>query len=554
MKKRGRKPNERTYTLMLAGLGRCDKQPGFNNVKTALSIYESIFDQKTGIEPGVVYANAIMTTCLRHGNFDALWTVAADLPEDGPLAPDGKTYTLIFRAINASLEHDLNTMSRDQLDNILERRQKAVLEAKRVWSEVVYLWKEGRLPMDSRLANSMAEILLQGNTDSDCYDLFCLYRQLCGIPVLVKEPPREAQKERPRRPEVQKERAPDHSTDYIPFVNEEEELYRHPEDSAGQMEAKEGEELEEEENFDGLFDPVVPEIVTGEEDADDKKKPDLTHMPVENQEISYLLEACMLMTQGLGPGKAYWQYFLDHGYRRKLHSGSSHQYLRLLRKAHSSRLTLELIRDEIVPLGQTEGKTFHIALSCCRRDRNNPNVIKHTNEILQLMDENLELPDPRVLEGYHDFIQSYELNPQRLITLNGFLVEKNPSNRGLETLGRELRVKLQFLAETTLRPHIAKLHEAMQQDTIPANTKGRSTKGSDIAGSTALKVMLRTRGLIDNLLKRENAALISKEDRELLEAESHKLRQYSTSESHKKFKNSFVRSTKAQPRWEEDDE
>ena len=133
-------------------------------------------------------------------------------------------------------------------------------------------------------------------------------------------------------------------------------------------------------------------------------------------------------------------------------------------------------------------------------------------------------------------------------------MEKNPSNRGLETLGRELRVKLQFLAETTLRPHIAKLHEAMQQDTIPANTKGRSTKGSDIAGSTALKVMLRTRGLIDNLLKRENAALISKEDRELLEAESHKLRQYSTSESHKKFKNSFVRSTKAQPRWEEDDE
>lgn len=553
MKKRGRKPNERTYTLMLAGLGRCDKQPGFNNVKTALSIYESIFESKTDIKPGVVYANAIMTTCLRQGNFDALWTVAADLPEDGPLAPDAKTYTLIFRAINASLENDLSTMPRDQLDNIPERRQKAVVEAKRVWSEVVYLWKEGRLPMDSRLANSMAEILLQGNTDPDCYDVFSLYRQLCGIPVLVKEPPREVQKEQPRRREAQKEHVPDRSTEYIPFVNEDEELYRHPEDSAGQMEAKEGEELEEEENFDGLFDPVVPETATGEEDADEKK-PALTHMPVENQEISYLLEACMLMTQGLGAGKAYWQYFLDHGYRDKLHSGTSHQYLRLLRKAHSSRLTLELIRDEMVPSGQAEGKTFHIALSCCRRDRNNPNVIKHTNEILQLMNENLELPDPRVIEGYHDFIQGYELNPQRLITLNGFGVEKSSSNRGLEALGRELRVKLQLLAEATLRPHIAKLHEAMQQDTRPANTKERFTKSPDIPGSAALKVMLRTRGLIDNLLKRENAALISKEDRELLEAESRKLREYSTSESHKKFKNSFVKSTKAQPRREEDDD
>lgn len=538
---------------MLAGLGRCDKQPGFNNVKTALSIYESIFEAKTDIKPGVVYANAIMTTCLRQGNFDALWTVAADLPEDGPLAPDAKTYTLIFRAINASLENDLSTMPRDQLDNIPERRQKAVVEAKRVWSEVVYLWKEGRLPMDSRLANSMAEILLQGNTDPDCYDVFSLYRQLCGIPVLVKEPPREVQKEQPRRREAQKEHVPDRSTEYIPFVNEDEELYRHPEDSAGQMEAKEGEELEEEENFDGLFDPVVPETATGEEDADEKK-PALTHMPVENQEISYLLEACMLMTQGLGAGKAYWQYFLDHGYRDKLHSGTSHQYLRLLRKAHSSRLTLELIRDEMVPSGQAEGKTFHIALSCCRRDRNNPNVIKHTNEILQLMNENLELPDPRVIEGYHDFIQGYELNPHRLITLNGFGVEKSSSNRGLEALGRELRVKLQLLAEATLRPHIAKLHEAMQQDTRPANTKERSTKSPDIPGSAALKVMLRTRGLIDNLLKRENAALISKEDRELLEAESRKLREYSTSESHKKFKNSFVKSTKAQPRREEDDD
>lgn len=553
MKKRGRKPNERTYTLMLAGLGRCDKQPGFNNVKTALSIYESIFEAKTDIKPGVVYANAIMTTCLRQGNFDALWTVAADLPEDGPLAPDAKTYTLIFRAINASLENDLCTMPRDQLDNIPERRQKAVVEAKRVWSEVVYLWKEGRLPMDSRLANSMAEILLQGNTDPDCYDVFSLYRQLCGIPVLVKEPLREVQKEQPRRREAQKEHVPDQSTEYIPFVNEDEELYRHPEDSAGQMEAKEGEELEEEENFDGLFDPVAPETATGEEYADEKK-PALTHMPVENQEISYLLEACILMTQGLGAGKAYWQYFLDHGYRDKLHSGTSHQYLRLLRKAHSSRLTLELIRDEMVPSGQAEGKTFHIALSCCRRDRNNPNVIKHTNEILQLMNENLELPDPRVIEGYHDFIQGYELNPQRLITLNGFGVEKSSSNRGLETLGRELRVKLQLLAEATLRPHIAKLHEAMQQDTRPANTKERFTKSPDIPGSAALKVMLRTRGLIDNLLKRENAALISKEDRELLEAESRKLREYSTSESHKKFKNSFVKSAKAQPRREEDDD
>lgn len=598
MKKRGEKPNSVTYTLMLSGLGKIDREFtdrewGFNNnVNTALAIYKSLLDPKNGIEVTITHANALLTTCLRQKDIDTIWKVAADLPQEGPLAPDEKTYTLILRAIRSSLEWDLEGMSGEEVDKILERQHQAVVEGKKVWFEVAYLWKEGRFPMDRVLVNRMVDLLLKSPTDRELFDVFRLYSQVTGIPILAKEPPRETKNRhvRPKTAETQQDHVNDPESQYIPWAKEGEALYRPPVEYEEVIE-------EEELHYDNAFDPVISEDessekdtaaavdpqaaedisttetaaaendpVASEEDMETDDQNDASngkresrkslapkYIPFGNNELSNVLGACQLMTQALGSGKAYWQYLTieDHGNKVEPDRGVCHQYMRLLRKSHSSRITLDLIKDQMIPAGLADGTTFHIALSCCQRDRLNPNVFNTTNEIMQLMNANFLLPDPRAVEGYLEFIQNYEKNPQRLIMLNGLDVKLRKSGRTLKGQGQEMRIKLEWLALAVLRPHIAKLGEAMRAHT-PRNRPQRDPRGAKydggISGWTALTVMNRTRGLMDELLKKENVIFLPKGGKEKLQQESQKLRMYSDASVRNRFSHSILTPTEQQIR------
>ncbi|ODM16526.1 hypothetical protein SI65_08033 [Aspergillus cristatus] len=615
MKKRGRQPNTRTYTLMLSGLGRTASQLGFNNIKTALSIYESIAEANNGIEQSIVHANALLTACLRQGDLDTLWKVAADLPEVGPQAPDEKTYTIILKAVTYSLERDVKEIPSEDVDKIIERRHEAVIEAKKVWSEVVYLWKAGRIPMDTYLANAMAKILLQGTSDHDCHDVFKLYRQVCGTPVLVEEPrkpraptppsppPRSSSPPKPKRKQKKEEHliAPDSDPDmnYVPFVGEDEEPLYKSREAEEELEEVMEQEPEEEVpvNFDHLFDPVFSEVAPAAEQATNAeetqpvaqdaegtsseetsstaestaetpqavetnvvtsgrevKKPSFrTLVPFGNPELCYVLEACMLMTQGTPAARANWEYFTqsDNPHKIQPDKESCLWYLRILRQSHSSRLTIRLLQDQMIPAKLVDGRIFHIALSCCRRDRKNISIFRNANEILDLMHRNIVLPDPRALEGYLELVESLRRNPQRLTILQGLEPEREEPAASLEAWGRELQVKLQLLAVQALRPHIAKFHDAMQQADNDLRAQGRSSKNrKDVAvyGSSAVKIMLTARLMMDNLLTRSNASLISEEDRKLLEEGSHRLRVYSTPGASKKFHNITVFPTPKQLR------
>lgn len=599
---------------MLSGLGRAPRQPGFDNIETALSIYENIAVANNGVEQSIVHANALLTACLRHGDLDTLWKVAAELPEVGPLAPDEKTYTIILKAITYSLERDVKTIPSADVDKILERRHEAVIEAKKVWSEVVYLWKAGRIPMDGFLANTMAKILLQGTTDHDCHDVFKLYRQVCGVPVLVEEPrkkrtppsppppppSRPSPPPQPKRTQKTEEDliVPDSDPDmqFIPFVGENEEpLYR----SSREQEEDELEMVEEEPeeevpvNFDHLFDPVVPEGVPQPEQAStaepqpaaqdaeaqegalqedtlstaestsetsqaaeetdvvtgggqDREPSVPTLVPFGNPELCYVLEACSLMTQGTAAARANWEYFtlMDNPHKIQPDKDSCLWYLRILRKSHSSRLTIRLLQEQMIPAKLVDGRVFHIALSCCRRDRNNIGIFKNANEILDLMHQSIVLPDPRALEGYFELVETLRRNPQRLTILKGLEPEREDPAASLEAWGRELQVKLQLLAVAALRPHIAKFHDAMQQaDTEAVGAQSRSSKAKQdtaVFGSSALKIMLTARLMMDNLLTKNNAPFVSEEDQKLLEEGSHRLRVYSAPGANKKFRKMIV--------------
>lgn len=618
MKKRQRYPNPFTYTLMLSGLGKTArrepiKKGDMDTMKAAHAVYKNILDPKNPVQTNVIFANAMLITCLHHGDMESLWAVAADLPQEGPLAPDEKTYTIILRAINYSVERDIATIPESDAERIIERKNQAVVEAKRVWSEVVYLWREGRLAVDNYLVNIMGRLLLHGTTDRDLFDVFYLYKQASGIPIMGKEPPREPTRQKPQVLEEEKVESDeethcspisDPDADFIPFEDDKVKLYRPPptEESVG--------EPEEEENFEGLFDPVVLENLPEREQKDgertvakealvdeelpvtgslditaesSEKSPSIEALDTEpqptepestveedgqiedentparikkqhvearplvipaylnptNTTLSNVLDACLFMNQGTSYGRAYWQLFTQHycGPRLRPNSDTSHRYLRLLRKSHSSRLVTQVLKHQMAPAGLLEGKTFSIAISCCRRDRNNPNVLENAAEILHLMEQAAALPYTRPLETYISLIQSFEKNPQRLTTLNGFDIGKS-KNKNMKQVGKDLLGNLWLGAANALRPHIARLHEALQQKE-PTSYHALRSEQQEIAVSSleAWRCMVKTRAILDSLLDKDQRLMISTEDRKELNKEAEMLKPYSDAMAVKKFGN-----------------
>ncbi|GIC85216.1 pentatricopeptide repeat-containing protein [Aspergillus udagawae] len=543
MKKRGRKPTSWTYTIMLYGLATVPSSVhlGLNPVQTALSIYRSIYELNSAVKPSIIHSNAMLTVCVRHGHTDTLWEIASELPEDGPGSPDAVTYTLILRAIRDGVSTDVNKMS--EIERILERKAQGLKEGKRIWSDVVYRWSRGQLDLDIQLVRTMARLLLEGGSERDCYDVFALLNQTTGLPILAKKPSPEGQRESERVRRQKNRSAENKETEDVPFVDEGNRPYKLAETEMEEPEekAKQKEEEDEDEEFENLFDPVV-----STDSASKMKKGTIgpSYVVPGDKELTILMEACFTMTQGLGAGKAYWKHLTlgDHEYTIRPDLPSLHAYLRLLRLYRASRATVEVVRDQVT---EPVWKTFHIAMSCCLRDRRNINVLKNANELLGLMDKSMVLPHPRALEKYLNLVQVLQDNPQHLVSLNGLKTGRKPSD-SLDIMGRRLQLSLQTVALENLRPHIDKLHEALKNGKtsfIARQERQRAGAGDTISGATARKVMDRTRGLIDEILKPENASLLSKSDRDQLEQESQKLSEYSDAEMVRKFEYARVHPT-----------
>ncbi|KAF7585688.1 hypothetical protein BBP40_010277 [Aspergillus hancockii] len=552
MKKRGRKPNSVTYTIMLDGLCKARRDPGLDPVKTALSIYKSISAPNSAVKLNLIHTNAMLNVCSRHNDMDTLWQVAGELPEDGTGSPDCTTYSIILRAISDAAQRDVAGMKPSMEERIIARKAQGIKEAKRIWSDIVFRWGKGQLELDNRLVNAMALVLLEGSTERDCHDVFALINQTTGIPIFAKAPSRDSHNHRASRLQKNSQQRRRIMED-VPFVDEGDRLYR-----PSEVESKELGEGEEEESFENLFDPVVSQEAAPATKQGGISDGALTpsYIPVGNRELSIILETCLTMTQGIGPGKAYWQHLTldDTDYKIEPDRGTYHQYLRLLRLGHSSRVALELIRDQMVPAQMTEGRSFRIAFACCLRDRKNINVFKNANEILRLMDTSLVLPFPQALGAYLDMVRILNYNPQLLMSLNGIHGDNERPTGNLSTVGQKLRLNLQITAVETLRPSIAKLDEAMEYGRVsPAPAKSRTAKILDhnynqnsISGAETLRVLATVRGLIDEILKPENSRLLPKENRTQLKQDSQDLRKYSKPEIIQKYKNAMVTATPKQ--------
>jgi hypothetical protein len=533
---------------MLYGLASMPRtvRIGLNPLQTALSIYRSIYDLNSAVKPSIIHSNAMLTVCVRQGHIDTLWEIASELPEDGPCSPDAVTYTLILRAIRDAMVSDVRKMS--EIDRILERTAQGIKEGKRIWSDVVYRWSKGQLNLDIQLVRTMAQLLLEGGRERDCYDVFALMNQTTGIPILAKKPPPERQRKHEMVRRQGSRSTENKELEDVPFVDEGNRPYKPAETEMEEPKEKAEQEKEvdedEDEEFENLFDAVVS---TDSTSTIKKGTTGPSYLVPGDKELTIIMKTCFVMTQGLSAGKAYWKHLTleDHEYTIRPDMVSVHAYLRLLRQYRASRTTVEVVRDQAT---EPDWKTFHIAMSCCARDRKNINVLKNANGLLEVMDKTMVLPHPRALEKYLNLVQVLQDNPQHLVSLNGLKLERKPSD-SLGTMGRRLQLSLQTVALEHLRPHIDKLHEAMKNGRtsfIPRKERQQASGGETVPGELAHKVMVRTRGLIDEILKPETASYLSKSDRARFEQESQKLREYSDAEMVRKFEEVRVHPTFAQ--------
>ncbi|KAL4807109.1 hypothetical protein BDV18DRAFT_136909 [Aspergillus unguis] len=542
MKKRGIKPNSHSYTVMLRGLARVENKTENDPVTSALSIYRSL--QNKPSNEGMItliHHNAMLHVCANHLAMDTLWEVAAQLPEEGENSPDCFTYSIILSAIRRSIQWEVDKLGQYQTDKANDARLHGITEGKRVWADVVDRWEKGHLELSNELVSAMAGLLWEGTGDRHLYEVFQLYAQTAGIPLLAKEPPPTTLKSgsransrmgTPLTPWQAKRE------NNVPFVDARgrkfaafTELESRAMSESSTKSPIEMTEAEQEELQTAIWRPVV-----GSQDSSSVKEGP-KYIQMGNRDLSMIMETCLQMTQAVKFAKSYWEYLTDDKSEHKVvpDQRSFVRYLRILRVARSSRSTVEVIRDQMMPQGVIDhGVPFHIAMSVCRRDRKNLNVFKNANQILDSMDKALMVSDCRALEGYLDLVKILHADPQNLLTLAGLDPEKQKPSTNLKNQGLALQHNLLMTALQTLRPHVAKLEDLLND---PGNNDVRRARLQGIhgvpaalvkaqvqSGVKALAILTQVKQLIDTIMRPTYQTLLKKSDRATLQEESHRLK------------------------------
>ncbi|KAL4964181.1 pentatricopeptide repeat-containing protein [Aspergillus stella-maris] len=563
-KKRGGTPNEYAYTIMLDGFANAEKRREVDPMRMAQAVYRSMIDPKNPVKTSVIQVNAMLKVCQVHGAMDVLWEIAGSMPEQGPGSPRPDTYTIILNAVRRSIQRDIAALKPNETEKSTYIRIKGIIEAKRLWVDVLYGWRNGAFSMSGRLVSAMAGCLWEGTGDRHLHEVLQLYQQTAGIPVFAEKPLRGSDDVSGRaRSQLSVDKSQiEVEEDEVPFVDNKGKTFS-PSKRKSSVENLE-EEIEslkrEEDSFKQLFMPVVAASVkpykahaapTEEEphnleqrNREEEQLPVPNYMPVSNRDLSVILTTLLQMTNPVGPGKEYWKHLTKEKTDYKLipDHRSLISYLRILRVGRTSRACVDLIKN-MVDLGQIEqGLPFHISLSTCRRDRKNPNILRNANDLLDLMDYALLIPDYRAISSYLDLVNYLEDNPQDLAMANTISATEALPQKA-QTYGRELRLTLRKAAVAALRPHAIRLDDAM--NAYMENPQGRG-KNRNFAltgvdrelvtlqaapATEVLNLLTRMRLLVDTILKTEKGKTLPKKEAEAFEEDSRRLRKYSKIET-----------------------
>ncbi|KAG9919816.1 hypothetical protein KCV05_g10381, partial [Aureobasidium melanogenum] len=366
MKKRAQFPDSHTYVILLRGLS--EPPVAADTLGKALAIYHSLGAENSRVKPTTIHTNAALRVCARANDMDSLWGIASKIPEKGPGAADTYTYTTILNAIREHALLEGGTRTDDS--EIAALRATAVQQGRRIWGDIVGRWRSGDIAVNEEMVAAMGRLLLIGLQPKDWDDVLSLIEQTMGIPRLVPKlgsKMRMASLNLPIRmpAEVKKDR----------------------------KDITEGEEPETE------FDQALL--------LDSRGKPSVTLVKPGNNTFSLLLEACKL-AHAFRTSYEYWDLLTNKStYALKPDMDNIHTFMRILRQTRASGRTLDIVKDTIPAYGwKPHRKTFRIAMSACSRDKNNPNVMKHANQLFELSEHYQVEPDPTTLTQYMELALS----------------------------------------------------------------------------------------------------------------------------------------------------
>lgn len=370
MKKRAQFPDSHTYLLLLRGLAHPPVHS--QSVGKALSIYHSMSAANAKVAPSIIHTNAVLKVCARANDMDSLWGVASRIPETGPGSADNLTYTTILNAIRLNALADAVKDATEE--QIASQRDKAVVDGRRMWEEIISKWRRADILIDEELVCAMGRLLLIGTRPRDWDDVLSLVEQTMDIPRQI---PRLGTSTR--------------SSSHIPHVrasNSPDSLKDSPSDDGYEPVAL---------RAGGEFNTLK----TSTNFIGNSKKSSMVYVRPGNNTLSLILEAC-LKTLAKQPAAGYWALLTDPTtYAVKPDLDNLTMNLRLLRQSRSSADALKLLRDEFGDIGAAlPHKVFRIAMAACVRDKKNPNVMQYANGLLDLMQNKLEDPDTKTLVQY----------------------------------------------------------------------------------------------------------------------------------------------------------
>ena len=309
-----------------------------------------MFAENSPVKPNLTHTNAVLNVCALCGDIDAMLGVAAKLPQRGKGAPDKITYSTILNAIRSQATDKINHYQAYDTDEV---KKQAARQGSRLWDEIRARWSKGELDLDEDLVFAIGRLLLMTPQPLSLYDILVLLDQTMRIPQQA-----------------------------LP-----------PEEKLALLEGPEG------------ADPKPLELQRTKHGQADLGKllPTQYYVRPGNKTLSLVLQTCTELRL-YQAAQDYWGLLTAREtFDVEPDKQNYLDYLRLLRFQRQSRMTVELIRemkDSLLKKEDLEPKFFRIALSTCLRDVKNPKSLKYAEQLVKLMDDTLETPDPKTLESY----------------------------------------------------------------------------------------------------------------------------------------------------------
>lgn len=398
MKKRAQRPDALTYTILIRGCTKYESKA--HGLEKGLPIYRSMLQDKATIKPNNIHINAVINLCARAGDIATMLDIAADLPVSGASAPDHIAFTTILNA----LREDSTSQSHKHHTTVQSERyiRKHLLNARRIWGEIIQRWRRGDLQIDSALVSAMGRLLLLGD-DRDRDDVLSLLEQTMGIKRLIARigTMRRARNEPSQQQHIMEDEATRESRALSNVCSDSQTP---PAERQAAWTKQSSLLLQSEEHVidDFSTDKEFLTPINGEAQGSLQKQEQGTFrsafaQPKPDSNTLSLILSALEEVHNKSKALAYWQLLTkQHGVQPD--AANYHQLLRNLRVARASSQSFELLQS--MPAELIESKTFRLAMSACHRDTKNHHTFATAGKMLDLMKSTLDQPNIRVLCAY----------------------------------------------------------------------------------------------------------------------------------------------------------